>query len=219
VDLSLRSNHSSRLLLVPAVGPCSHEHEHFHRHHFPSILQTQHRISLACWSRTQPCPNQTSMLHQHILSTPRKLTTSSSLSVWNRGGKQNNSTTSRTPQNRSSTASPIPQAPKQDNSNNNSRSQTPANNAWATPRNSSVSGSNNGPSTSEQQTHIPANGFNSAEVKQFLSRGAVPTAYKAPQTGGGSAPWAGAVQSGSMSTGQAFFPNLNKQVAAFENGG
>lgn len=112
-------------------------------------------------------------------------------SVWNRGGKQNN--TSRTPQNRSSTASPIQpnpsQAPKQES---NSRSQTPANNAWGTQRNSVASGSSNGPGAS-QQTHVAANGFNSAEVKQFLSRGPVPSAYK-PQASGGSAPWGGAVQ-------------------------
>ncbi|CZT20574.1 uncharacterized protein RCC_06432 [Ramularia collo-cygni] len=139
--------------------------------------------------------------------------------VWNRGGKQGNSSTSRTPQNRSSTASPIQpnpqQAPKQEN---NSRSQTPANNAWGAQRGSVASGSSSNGANVSEQANVAANGFNSAEVKQFLSRGPIPASYK-PQASGGGAPWAGAVQAHLMSTGQAFFPHLNKQIQAHENGG
>ncbi|KAK1051309.1 hypothetical protein LTR74_016852 [Friedmanniomyces endolithicus] len=93
---------------------------------------------------------------------------------------------SRTPQNRSSTASPSPQnqtnqSPRQDGGRQQQQS------------NSSTGGSNGGQSKGAQQQpemqdgqHIPANGFNASEVRAALAKEPAPAAYKpAEVTGAG----------------------------------
>ena len=100
----------------------------------------------------------------------------------------------------------------------------PANNVWT--QRSSVVNSSNGPA----KTGMPApveesvqsvNGFNSADVKAFLSRDAgVASTYKPADVDGASARSSGgAWGSSNMANNQSFFTQLAKQVATLEGGG
>nr|POE77761.1 hypothetical protein CFP56_09404 [Quercus suber] len=116
---------------------------------------------------------------------------------------------SRTPQNRSSNASPAPpttsaQLPRQAQPVNSvwaQRSMAATNNAGGSTSTAGVSSTSNGqpkgpaPAVSEDgQQHSPVNGFNAAEVKMFLGRHPAGMVYKVPDVpgagkGAGGAAW------------------------------
>lgn len=101
-------------------------------------------------------------------------------SAWQTAGRQRQSnSSSRTPQNRSGTASPNQQNPSQPPRQEPARTQ-PANNVW-TQRNSGTGSSNGQPrtgETSQGNAEQSVNGFNAAQVKAFLSRDAGVEPYK-----------------------------------------
>ncbi|KAK0342414.1 hypothetical protein LTR91_013503 [Friedmanniomyces endolithicus] len=136
-----------------------------------------------------------------------------------KGSRPSNSA-SRTPQNRSGTASPSPQttqSPRQDGGRQQQQQQS-----------NSGTGGSNGPSKGEQQQaamqddrHIPANGFNAAEVRAALAREPAPAAYKPAEVSGSESGGGGAwgPKPNHMANNQPFFVQLAKQVATLEGGG
>ena len=115
-------------------------------------------------------------------------------SVWQTAGRPRHShSASRTPQNRSGTASPSqqqqqsqpPQPPRQEGG----RAQQ-VNNVWAQ-RSSSTGGSNGQPRREQgseglpEEQHTPANSFNASEVKAVLGRETASAAYKPVDASGG----------------------------------
>ncbi|KAK5136221.1 hypothetical protein LTR08_003828 [Meristemomyces frigidus] len=144
---------------------------------------------------------------------------------------------SRTPQNRSGTASPAQQnppvqAPRQDAPRQDGgRPQQQVSSVWTQQRSSSTSGSNGqraeqvAPQQQEgEQVPAAINGFNVAEVKAFLSReAAVSASYKVvdgPAVGGGrGGGGAWGAKPSHMANNQPFFVQLAKQIATMEGGG
>ncbi|TIA43280.1 hypothetical protein D6C78_00460 [Aureobasidium pullulans] len=131
---------------------------------------------------------------------------------------------SRTPQPRSSNASPAPAASAAPSKPGVSPAPTsaPPVNVWATRAAAQKATPAPAPATGKkeesapaaaaggQEKHVPLNGFNHVEVKQFLSRekGSV---YKTDKSGNASGG-----KPGSMANGQSFFNLLNKQVTALQ---
>ncbi|KAK3723015.1 hypothetical protein LTR37_002161 [Vermiconidia calcicola] len=108
---------------------------------------------------------------------------------WQNAGRPRNShSASRTPQNRSGTASPSQQNPSQPPRQEGGRAQQQTGNVWA--QRSSSAGGSNGQTranvTSQDEADQSVNGFNAADVKAFLARdiGSV-TAYKPAEAAGG----------------------------------
>ncbi|KAK5113638.1 hypothetical protein LTR62_003265 [Meristemomyces frigidus] len=141
--------------------------------------------------------------------------------VWQTAGRPRNSQpASRTPQNRSGTASPSQQnqpsqPPRQQEGG---RPQQP-NNVW-TQRSNNTSGSNGqvrnegSPVTRQEDAHVPAHGFNAAEVRAVLSKQAGGmTTYKIKDDQGPEG------SGGNMGNGQPFLPQLAKQIATLQEGG
>ncbi|QIW96830.1 hypothetical protein AMS68_002348 [Peltaster fructicola] len=102
---------------------------------------------------------------------------------------------------------------------------TPANNVWTQRGNQNTErarAASPAPGNAADQQHTSANGFNSVEVKAFLSRAAQgsPASYKpaeATNARAGGAAWA--AKTNHTANGQPFFAALAKQVAGLENGG
>ncbi|TKA43787.1 hypothetical protein B0A54_05546 [Friedmanniomyces endolithicus] len=140
-----------------------------------------------------------------------------------KGSRPSNSA-SRTPQNRSGTASPSPQnqtnqSPRQDGGRQQQQQQQQSN---------SGTGGSNGPSKGEQQQaamqddrHVPANGFNASEVRAALAREPAPAAYKPAEVSGSESGGGGAwgPKPNHMANNQPFFVQLAKQIATLEGGG
>ncbi|EGP87913.1 uncharacterized protein MYCGRDRAFT_109048 [Zymoseptoria tritici IPO323] len=125
--------------------------------------------------------------------------------VWTQRSKPSSASASRTPQNRSSTASPIqPETSRQENSGSNG-SRPSVNNAWG------QRGTGGGEAHSSS-----GSGFNANEVKAFLSREPAPEAYAGAKTSGAAA-WGS--KANAMANGQPFLGQLAKQIAAVEGGG
>nr|OQO31051.1 hypothetical protein B0A51_03758 [Rachicladosporium sp. CCFEE 5018] len=136
--------------------------------------------------------------------------------------------TSRTPTTRSGTASPSQQGnPTQPPRTNTQQ----ANNAWAQrsseSRDRGPSSSNGRPESStvnaqqEERSQVAVNGFNTADVKTFLSGGnkPLPAAYKVEEVGGNGRCTAWGSKASHMASGQPFMVQLAKQIATLEGGG
>ncbi|KAK6436784.1 hypothetical protein LTR95_007023 [Oleoguttula sp. CCFEE 5521] len=136
--------------------------------------------------------------------------------------------TSRTPTTRSGTASPSQQGnPTQPPRANPQQ----ANNAWAQrsseSRDRGVSSGNGRPESNamnapqEERSHVAVNGFNTADVRTFLSGGLklLPTVYKVEEAGGNGRSTAWGSKASHMASGQPFMVQLAKQVATLEGGG
>ncbi|KAK0354916.1 hypothetical protein LTR91_011790 [Friedmanniomyces endolithicus] len=139
-------------------------------------------------------------------------------------GPRSSNSASRTPQNRSGTASPSPQnqttqSPRQDGGRQQQQQQQ---------SNSGTGGSNGGQSKGEQQLpdmqndrHVPANGFNASEVRAALAREPAPASYKPAEVTGAGDSGGGAwgPKPNHMANNQPFFVQLAKQIASLEGGG
>ncbi|KAK5171821.1 uncharacterized protein LTR77_003457 [Saxophila tyrrhenica] len=143
--------------------------------------------------------------------------------VWATANRQRQSqSASRTPQNRSNTASPNPQgAPSQPPMPDGGRTLQPASNVW-TQRSSSAGGSNGQMGgDAGLQNDTGAGSFNAAEMKAFLAKDLGSTAvYKPAEAAGGArtgSAWGS--KPGVMANGQPFFTQLAKQIATLEGGG
>ncbi|KAF2486460.1 hypothetical protein BDY17DRAFT_321249 [Neohortaea acidophila] len=150
--------------------------------------------------------------------------------AWHTASRSRNSS-SRTPQNRSGTQSPsqqttAAQAPRQDAGRSQQPRNPPANNVWA--QRSSNSAASNGSvkaeaSPAREDEYRPVNGFNAAEVKQFLARDvAGATVYKPAEvagTGGRNSGSAWGHKPNHMANNQPFFAHLAKQTTTVESGG
>ncbi|KAK0888579.1 hypothetical protein LTR02_016188 [Friedmanniomyces endolithicus] len=140
-------------------------------------------------------------------------------------GPRSSNSASRTPQNRSGTASPSPQnqttqSPRQDGGRQQQQQQQQSN--------SGTGGSNGGQSKGEQQLpdmqndrHVPANGFNASEVRAALAREPAPASYKPAEVTGAGDSGGGAwgPKPNHMANNQPFFVQLAKQIASLEGGG
>ncbi|KAF2769937.1 hypothetical protein EJ03DRAFT_326844 [Teratosphaeria nubilosa] len=137
--------------------------------------------------------------------------------VWQTAGRGK----SRTPQNRSVTASPNSQTaqntsappPRQDSGR---PAQQQLHGVWAS--RSSSGGGSNAPATAQQSRQDESselmNGFNREEVEKFLGREAGGAVYRNEVDGK-----AVRGKPENMATGQAFLANLAKQIAKLEQGG
>ncbi|KAK4508286.1 hypothetical protein PRZ48_002024 [Zasmidium cellare] len=139
----------------------------------------------------------------------------------NNNRPSNTSSASRTPQNRSTNASPAPQNPSQPPKQPSAPSNVWTQRAAAAQQQQSTSSNVNGPGALQEETHTPLNGFNAAEVKGFLGRESAPVVYKVQEGQGGQRGSGGAwgSKANHMANGQPFFLQLAKQVATFEGGG
>ncbi|EMC94385.1 hypothetical protein BAUCODRAFT_73376, partial [Baudoinia panamericana UAMH 10762] len=121
---------------------------------------------------------------------------------------------SRTPQNRSGTASPSQQTQPTQSPRQEGGRAPQVNNVW-TQRSSSASGAN-GP-----RQYTPANGFNADEVKAALGKDATPAPYKPAEVAGGARVSGGSwgAKANQTASGQAFLAQLAKEIAKVEGGG
>ncbi|CAK3882679.1 Hypothetical predicted protein [Lecanosticta acicola] len=166
---------------------------------------------------------------------------SSQSNAW-QTARGNRHSSSRTPQTRSGTASPSqPNAPSQPPPSSKPQepkqqapapAPAPSGNVWAqrSAQQSAAAASSAGsngppppPALPLLQEEPSVNGFNSAEVRAFLSREPAPPAAYKPQDGPGSNSRASGgvwgAKTNHMASGQPFFVQLSKQVAAFQEGG
>ncbi|KAK3057881.1 hypothetical protein LTR09_000956 [Extremus antarcticus] len=134
------------------------------------------------------------------------------------GRQRQSQSASRTPQNRSGTASPSLQAaPSPSSRPDGGRTLQPVDSVW-TQRSSSGNRSNGQPRTDAAQDD---GGFNAAEVKTFLAAdvGSVVVYKPAEAAGGARQGGAWGSRSNVMANGQPFLAQLAKQVTTLEGGG